>query len=54
MNKLWFALGLIVVAVVRAFWKKPGQQKPDSKEQVRDWENEGGQVVGVRPPRVGR
>ena len=52
MNRVLSHLGLIVVACIRALWKKPGQGGPTLTEQVRDWENEGGHVPGVPPPRV--
>ena len=55
MNRVLILLGVAVVAVVRTLWKKPlGQRKPELKERVNTWENEGGQVPGVRPPRHGR
>jgi hypothetical protein len=56
MNRVLILLGIaVVVAVVRTRWKKPlGQRKPNLKERVNTWENEGGQVPGVAPPRYGR
>jgi hypothetical protein len=55
MNRVLLVLGIAVVAVVRTMWKKPRQQqKVDLRERVNTWENEGGQVPEVPPPRSGR
>jgi hypothetical protein len=55
MNKvlLLLGMGIAVVAVVRTLWKKP-LRKVGLRERVNTWENEGGQVPGVPPPRSGR
>lgn len=52
MNRMLLLLGIAVVAFVRTLWKKP-LRKVDLTERVNTWENEGGQVPGVPPPRSG-
>jgi len=54
MNRSLFVFGLVVVAVVLGLWKKPRRGGSDVKEQVRDWENEGGRVPDVPSPRMSR
>ena len=53
MKRMLLFLAIAAVAVVRTLWKKP-PQKVDLRERVNTWENEGGQVPGVPPPRSGR
>jgi hypothetical protein len=57
MNRVLLLLGIaLVAAAVRTMWKKPlrRQRKFDLRDRVNTWENEGGQVPGVPPPRSGR
>jgi hypothetical protein len=55
MNKALFFLGIAVVVVVWTMWNKPpAHRTADTKERVNTWENEGGQVPGIPPPRDGR
>jgi len=55
MNRFIVLLGFVSASVIlRAIWKRPSRSKSNIKDQVREWENEGGRVLGVPPPHFGK